>query len=79
MVVGLAVRSIRIGYRRAGQAFEDDSAAHGRDLGEAPGARGVAVGGGEEGVRVEDVESGKHRDDVAVVDAEGAVSMQPYQ
>ncbi len=29
------------------------------------------MGGGEEGVRVEDVESGKHGDDVAVVDAKG--------
>lgn len=36
------------------------------------------MGGGEGGVGVEDVESGKHGDDVAVVDAEVEVSLQPH-
>lgn len=55
----------------AGQALEYHAAAHGSDVGGAPGAVVRDVGGGEIGGLGEEVESGEHGDDVAVVHAVG--------
>ena len=54
--------------RGACQAFEDDAAAHGDDLGGTPCSRRWTVCDREVGRRVHDVEGCEHGDNVSVVD-----------
>lgn len=53
---------------KAGQALEDDTAAHGDDLGGTPCSRRWTVPDWEVGRRVHDVEGCEHGNDVSVVD-----------